>query len=131
MAHIPFFCAVCGASLRADLSLAGGVLPCVKCERSVPVPGFPLGSPLSGCVPVFPPEILEMDMTFLCVGCDTRLVVDARMEGRDLECPRCQVSVRAPRWSGLGDIAAAVEANPGASHLSPEEVQFLSTEPFA
>ena len=42
MAHIPFFCAVCGASLSAEVRLAGGVCECPDCERRVPVPGFPL-----------------------------------------------------------------------------------------
>jgi transcription elongation factor Elf1 len=129
MAHIPFFCAVCGASLSADLSLAGGVCECAQCERRVPVPGFPGVGQESGCPPVFPPEILEMDMTFLCPTCDIRLVVDARMEGRDLPCPRCETWVRAPRWSGPPEMEDEALPEPAAPTLTAEEVDFLSSQP--
>jgi hypothetical protein len=128
MAHIPFFCAVCGASLSAELSLAGGVSECAQCERRVPVPGYPSRGRESGCAPVFPPEILEMDMTFLCPECDVRLVVDARMEGLDVSCPRCETWVRAPRWSGLAAVGEEVAPEPVAPTLTPEEVEFLSRE---
>lgn len=70
-----------------------------------------------------------MDITFLCVVCETRLVVDARMEGRDLPCPRCRAHVRVPNWSAPTESEAEAEGASAAPRLTPEEVQFLSNDP--
>lgn len=70
-----------------------------------------------------------MDMVFLCRGCNARLVVDGRMEGRQLDCPRCQAPVWAPLWSRRV-MAPATAGSPrkGRPNLTPDEIGFLSGE---
>jgi DNA-directed RNA polymerase subunit RPC12/RpoP len=133
MSSISFFCAVCGEALRAHSSFAGRVQECTRCERVVPVPGFPAVPGLSGCTSVYPPDVLSMDLVFLCAACNVRLVVDARWEGRQLECPQCQAPVRVPWWSRRG-MAPAKEALPlrraarRGPALTPEEISFLGAD---
>jgi DNA-directed RNA polymerase subunit M/transcription elongation factor TFIIS len=128
MSSISFFCAVCGQALTAEPAFAGELMECTRCERSVPVPGFPATARESGCVVgVYPPEILSMDIVFLCWGCNARLVVDARLEGRELDCPQCHALVRAPLWSrrekaGTGPGARRIDR----PFLTPDEIGFLS-----
>src|SRR5215212_2137360 len=99
MSSVSFYCAVCGEALKAPASHAGSVTACSRCSRSVPVPGFPAQSGF-GFPPVYPPEILSMDVTFACRGCKTHLVVDARWEGHEVDCPRCDCGITVPLWSG-------------------------------
>ena len=111
----------------AEPSFAGEVMECTRCERSVPVPGFPAQPGESGCAAVYPPEILSMDVVFLCGGCNAKLVVDGRLEGRELGCPQCQAPVRAPLWSRREAAPAAAGApRKGRPNLTPEEIGFLS-----
>jgi len=126
MSSISFFCAVCGQALTAHSSFAGEVMDCTRCERSVPVPGFPAMPGETGCAPVYPPEILSMDVVFLCRGCNAKLVIDGRLEGRELDCPQCQARVRAPLWSrrALSRPAARTPKNAPPS-LTPDEIGFL------
>ena len=126
MSSISFFCAVCGLGLTAESSLAGGIMECTRCERSTPVPGFPGKPGESGWAGVYPPEILSMNMVFLCNGCNMRMVVDARLEGREIDCPQCEVKVRAPLWSRAKAPAAGRPPRKGRPSLTPEEIGFLS-----
>jgi DNA-directed RNA polymerase subunit RPC12/RpoP len=78
---------------------------------------------------VYPPEILSMDIVFLCRGCNARLVVDGRMEGRELDCPKCEARVRIPLWSRRAKAkapAAARTVKKGRPCLTPDEIGFLS-----
>jgi len=127
MSSISFFCAVCGQALTAEPSFAGEVMECTRCERSVPVPGFPAMPGESGCAAVYAPEILSMDVVFLCRGCNTKLVVDGRLEGRELDCPQCHARVRTPLWSRRATPpAAAATPKKGRPSLTPDEIGFLS-----
>jgi hypothetical protein len=127
MSSILFFCAVCGEALTAERSFAGKVMECTRCQRSVPVPGFPTMRGVSGCTAVYPPEILSIDVIFRCRGCCAKLVVDARLEGREFDCPKCHAPVRAPLWSRPA-MASTDAGTPtrGRPLLTPEEIGFLS-----
>jgi DNA-directed RNA polymerase subunit RPC12/RpoP len=132
MSAISFFCVVCGHAMRADFSLAGAVVECERCERSVPVPGYPKTHGEAVCAAAFAPEILSMDVNFLCGACQVRLVADARWEGKEFDCPKCQQRVRVPWWSRRGGssmpglaIARAYES-PEAPVLTAEEIHFLT-----
>jgi DNA-directed RNA polymerase subunit M/transcription elongation factor TFIIS len=128
MSNISFFCAVCGQALSVDAAFAGEVAECTRCTRWVPVPGFPGKPPLSGCTSVYPPDILYMDVIFFCPGCERRLKVDARWEGRSLECPKCTRTVTVPWWSRRAKTAAPESRAVGQPVLSSAEIDFLSSE---
>jgi DNA-directed RNA polymerase subunit RPC12/RpoP len=130
MSSISFYCAVCGQALIAEPSFAGEVMECARCRRWVPVPGYPRSRGVSGCAAVYPPEILRIDVVFPCQGCNARLEVDGRLEGRELVCPRCHAAVRAPLWSRSPTTAAADARTPKKAPpaLTPEEIEFLSSD---
>jgi hypothetical protein len=132
MSAISFFCVVCGHAMTADFSLAGAVVECDCCERSVPVPGYPKSHAEPVCSPVYATEILSMDVNFLCGACNVRLVADARWEGREFDCPKCQQRVRVPWWSRRGSAMPGLAIARGhvelaAPALTAEEIHFLST----
>jgi DNA-directed RNA polymerase subunit M/transcription elongation factor TFIIS len=126
---IHFFCAVCGNSLIVAAKFGGSVCECPACERTVPVPGE-----LGGIgaerrwLPVFGPEILSLEVKFVCGGCDRALMVDARREGERVDCPKCGAECRVPAWSGatLRRSEEGALLAPSASKLSQEEIEFLS-----
>lgn len=94
--------------------------------RLMDVPG-----PSTGCVPVFAPEILVVEVKFLCTSCQSRLGADARWEGRGVICPVCGDKTRVPRWSSvpawpLTPEKAGEKQAAGSVRLSPEEIAFLS-----
>src|SRR6266853_2707567 len=127
ISSIDFFCAICGSNLAAAPEHEGGLIQCPMCERTVPVPGaVSVAGTDSGCLPVFRPEILTVEITFVCPGCDRALVADAREEGETFQCPKCGLEGRVPAWSGAarrtGD-SARPKAN---AVLSPEEIDILS-----
>jgi len=126
MSSISFFCAVCGQALTAEPALAGEVMECTRCERSVPVPGFPPAPRESGCAAVYSPEILSMDIVFLCRGCNAKLVADGRLEGRELDCPQCHARVRAPLWSRREPVGTRPGKKIARPTLTPDEIGFLS-----
>jgi DNA-directed RNA polymerase subunit M/transcription elongation factor TFIIS len=130
MSKVSFFCAVCGEALSVDAAFAGEVVECDRCARWVPVPGFPGQSPLSGCASVYPPKILAMEVIFLCPSCNVRMIVDARWEGREVDCPKCEAVARVPWWSRYeATTPARRESLAGrAPALSAEEIGFLSGE---
>ena len=86
-----------------------------------------------GCVTVFPPEILAVEVKFLCTSCQSRLGADARWEGRGVTCPVCGDKTHVPRWSNVSQWPRAADVAPGAktpgipdASLSSEEIEFLS-----
>jgi hypothetical protein len=127
MSIVSFYCVICGKGLSAPAAYAGSVYECSGCSHSVPVPGFP-GRGGFTSLPSYAAGILTMDLTFSCEGCEARLVVDARWEGHEVDCPRCKTAVVVPRWSGAE--ASPATAAPAASgvRLTAEEIGFLSGE---
>ncbi len=122
---IQFFCVICGQSLTATADFAGGLFECPRCERHVPVPGHLAGeAPDRELLPAFTPEILSVEVKFVCPGCDRALLMDARWQGEPFECPKCGAGGHVPRWSrpGRGGTVPMVT-------LSPEEFDFLSASP--
>ena len=132
MPTIRFFCVICGTALKGNTDSPNGVVECHSCARHVPVPMLAEApGPAVGCVPAFPPEILAVEVKFLCTSCKSRLGADAHWEGRGVICPVYGDTTRVPRWSGGSQWPLTPEsANgtklPGAVKLSPEEIEFLS-----
>ena len=126
MDEIHFYCVICGESLCARATSAGGFCECPRCLRVVPVPGFPAGllSPSAGCGPAFLPDILEIEIKFFCDACGNKIRADARLQGHTRDCPVCHGLTKIPAWGGtlpLGPLAA-MSGGP----LSHEEREFLS-----
>ncbi len=145
MPTIRFFCVICGTALHAPSDSPKNIVECPSCSRSVPVPG-PVGltSRLSHCPPVFPPEVLDLEVKFLCSSCNHRLRADARWEGRSVVCPVCSEKIGVPRWSAglrwadMGDEAetppvrkASATGGAAALKLSEDEIAFLSEATMA
>lgn len=122
MADIHFFCALCGHGITLSGNHAGELVECDACQRVVPVPGFtPPRGGLRDWLPAFPPEILAVEIKFLCTGCGSKLRIDARWEGRRLKCPSCGADGRVPTWS-----SAWVREAELLPELSREEIAWLS-----
>ena len=129
---IDFFCAICGSSLAAAPEHEGSLIECPMCERSVPVPGaVSVAGTESGCLPVFRPEILSVEITFVCPGCERALVADARQEGDAFRCPKCGSEGRVPDWSGARPRVENSARPVAAVVLSAEEIGILSGDPTA
>lgn len=140
MPTIRFFCVICGTALSAPADSPKNLVECTNCSRTVPVPR-PVGltGRLTRCAPVFPPDVLELEVKFLCSLCNNRLRVDARWEGRSVVCPVCSEKTKVPRWS-TGFRWAGVNHetdNPAVRHasdaadatehrLSADEIAFLT-----
>lgn len=117
-----FHCAICGNSLHIPSSIADGVMECPKCLRVVPIPA-PLNFPHEtvNSLAVLPPDILAVDLKILCKKCQTKIRLDARLEGYEIQCPNCAAEFRVPVWS-----RPAAAARTQVSALSAEEIDFLS-----
>lgn len=139
MPHYRFYCVICGNAMKASLDSTDDVVECPTCARVVPVPKLaPLAGQHADCVPVFPQEVLSLEVKFLCTACNNRLRADARWEGRAVTCPVCTEKTRVPRWSTVARWSRMREESPppvpaaGASpeaaaiSLSREEIAFLS-----
>src|SRR5262245_38158370 len=129
MSTIRFFCVICGTALEGKASAHGDVVECHACARQVPVPGLvkmPGGT--VECAPVFPPDVLALEVKFLCTSGRSPLRADARWEGRKVVCPVCKDSTQIPRWSqasrnsqeSAGAKRKNISAPPDAARLSPE-----------
>jgi DNA-directed RNA polymerase subunit RPC12/RpoP len=134
-----FYCVICGTAMKTSADSTDDVVECPKCRRRVPVPRLAsLSGRFVGCVPVFPPEVLDMEVKFLCTSCRKRLRADARWEGRTVTCPVCSKNTLVPRWSRVPTWSRAAGSEPEASRsdrpagraavvsLSEDEIQFLS-----
>ena len=126
---IDFFCVICGQSLTAEAEFAGNVIACPTCERSVPVPGRLIAAerkPTSP--PAFSPEILAVEISVVCPGCNRALVADARWVGEPFICPKCNATGDVPDWARTKVRASDGDAPPVVHTLtlSPEEIDFLS-----
>jgi DNA-directed RNA polymerase subunit RPC12/RpoP len=142
MSSIRFYCVICGAAMKTSAEATEDVVQCPNCARRVPVPRLTsLSGRFAGCVPVFPPEVLDLEVKFLCTSCRNRLRADARWEGRNVVCPVCGKRTAVPRWSRVPMWSRAPEAAVAASRsdrsaneipavtLSRDEIEFLSEEP--
>lgn len=136
MSRLSFFCAVCGHSLIVEIEHAGSLAECPSCERIVPVPGWrPQRRAGAGCLGVLAPNLLGVDVKFLCPKCQTKLKVDARWGGTSLACPLCETTLTVPQWHGSPDeikdetgqseSASCVVGVAPSVILSPEELAFL------
>ena len=135
MPVIRFFCVICGAALQKRSNSRDDVIECPACARQVPVPGLAnMPGRATGCAPAFPPDVLALEVKFLCTACQSPLRADARWEGRGIICPVCGDHTRIPRWSndarppGKADLSQNVKAPEfsDAVRLSSEEIEFLS-----
>ena len=128
MNEITFFCTICGESLTASAESAGGFCDCPRCLRVIPIPGYPARPGRSAeQAAVFSPKILGLEIKFLCDRCENKIRVDARLQGRTLDCPVCQKPTKVPEWGGA--LPAGGEAGRRAVppvRLSAEECEFLS-----
>jgi DNA-directed RNA polymerase subunit RPC12/RpoP len=134
-----FYCVVCGTSLHASVDSQDDVIECRSCSRYVPIPRLAkLPGRFTGCLPAFPPDILELSVKFLCTACGRRLRVDARWEGRTVVCPACSGKTAVPRWSTVTDWPRSPESSrdkpvpatrapvdSDKATLSTEEIDFL------
>ncbi|MGB8168240.1 MAG: hypothetical protein WCF18_12155 [Chthoniobacteraceae bacterium] len=80
-----------------------------------------------------PPGVLSLEVKFLCGECDTKLIIDARWQGRRLNCPQCGAPVVVPECLGIvraiDETVGGTEVGartPGASPLTAAEINFLS-----
>jgi hypothetical protein len=84
---------------------------------------------------VLAPNLLGVDVKFLCPECRAKLKVDVRWGGKTLPCPQCNASLPIPQWYGSSDeIADEIGQSQGATRivgvapsvmLSPQELAFL------
>src|SRR5476651_1275208 len=102
MSTIQFYCVLCGVGLQTSSNSRYDLMRCPCCSRHVPVPR-PASGPgnLSHYPPVFPPDVLELSVKFLCTACGSALRADARCEGREVTCPDCGGKTGIPRWSNV------------------------------
>ncbi len=131
MPTIRFFCVICGTALKGTTDTSTSVVECHSCSRHVPVPMLAdVSGSSAGAVPVFPPEILALEVKFLCNSCQSRLGADARWEGRGVICPVCGDKTQVPRWSRVSQWpraeAGAKTPTLGNVTLSSEEIAFLT-----
>ncbi len=131
-----FFCIFCGTVLEGTTDPCADVIVCPSCAHHVPVPRLAdIPSGADGCGPVFPSEVLELSLKFLCSGCRSPLRADARWEGRTIKCPACHEKITIPRWSGVArwpkssDAEKSTQKSAPSSgvRLSMDEIDFLST----
>lgn len=103
-------------------------MECGVCSRSIPVPGrLNRDAPPSESLPLFAPEILAVEMTFVCPGCEFSLVADVRYEGVPFVCPKCRFAGSVPMWSGFVAPDSEAKKRGPAPVLSAEEIDFLSS----
>jgi predicted RNA-binding Zn-ribbon protein involved in translation (DUF1610 family) len=126
---IHFFCALCGTGLTVSAQLQGNIVECAGCSRSIPVPGhLSREGPIGEYLPLYSPDVLSVEMTFVCPGCEGALVSDARYEGTPFSCPKCSFSGSVPTWSGFVAPDARAERRAPAVVLSTDEIDFLIGE---
>jgi predicted RNA-binding Zn-ribbon protein involved in translation (DUF1610 family) len=65
--------------------------------------------------------VVELEVKFRCTSCGVKLGIDARCEGRKIQCPKCKCVMQVPIWSDQRDRASGVT-------LTADEVAFLSDD---
>jgi DNA-directed RNA polymerase subunit RPC12/RpoP len=133
MADIRFRCSGCNAKLKISDDAAGSEVPCPFCKKSLRVPP---SSELLEIRPFeYPPDVLSIDMKFLCPECRAKLSIEISEAGGRALCPACGKSIRAPalppplrpamRAQGGGG-AERPAGSRGPAMLTPDEVAYLT-----
>ena len=122
---IDFYCVLCGECLGVGLEMAGGVVECPKCARVVPVPGPLKGAASGAALPVFPRQVISVEISFICPECERVLVADARYAAAPFQCPKCTFSGHVPIWSRM-DAGSAPGNGVPALILTREEIELLT-----
>ena len=126
MPTIQFFCVICGTALHGKTDAHDDVIECHSCAHQVPVPRLvKMPGRLAGCAAVFPPDVLALEVKFLCTACQSPLRADARWEGRGVICPVCGDKTGVPHWSEFTQRTRTADFS-GTAKLSSEEIEFLS-----
>jgi predicted RNA-binding Zn-ribbon protein involved in translation (DUF1610 family) len=80
-----------------------------------------------------PPGVLGLDLKFLCRECGTKLIIDARWQGRRMNCPQCGTAAVVPQCADFlkpsdssRNATPVSGVAPPAWSLSHAEVEFLS-----
>lgn len=132
---VTFHCVYCGSRLQVGAEHCGKVSECPHCLRRTPVPDTTRSSNGMRAAYIYPPEVIALEIVFLCPQCGTRLRIDARDAGTIALCPPCNGRIRVP------DIPLFVGAdlNPGedrmplvvsSARLTSQEIEFLSRADF-
>ena len=99
MSQVVFFCAICG-SVISHASAEDSLAECPTCAHIVPVPApVSIYPEFAEAMSVLPRGVLALEVKFRCPACACKLQIDARMEGRALDCPKCKQETRVPLWS--------------------------------
>jgi len=121
------FCVFCGASISAKAGSTSDVLECPACSHLTPIPPAP-GKESLRWAPIYPPDIVAVDVIFHCPKCETRLGSDARTAGTHVYCPPCGTRVQVPHLHQL-ILSTAEEKKPlpaAEATLSAAELEFLN-----
>lgn len=117
MSKVTFFCAICGSVISTGSS-GDSLVQCPDCAHVVPVPAPMSVSPeVAEAMNVLPEGVLALEVKFRCTSCSRKLQIDARMEGRWVECPNCNREARVPVWS---------RRPPPTGALTPAELDLLT-----
>jgi DNA-directed RNA polymerase subunit RPC12/RpoP len=118
MSTVDFFCAICGMAMTAQSTSDRRLAECPRCAHVVPIPAAVGVAPeLSDPMGVLPAGVLALEVKFKCHSCGCKMQIDARWEGRSVECPKCKRGVEVPYWSRKA---------PGKGQLSAAEIDFLT-----
>lgn len=115
-----FHCIYCGAEHTTGAHRDERLFDCPQCHHVVPVPAL-VDEADAGAMSAFPRGVLALELKFLCSACGEKLRIDARWEGRAIQCPLCESATEVPRWSRSGESAPGVV-------LTAAEIAFLSAD---
>jgi DNA-directed RNA polymerase subunit RPC12/RpoP len=131
---VAFFCLRCGAHLQIEDGYAGKSCECPRCAQLIPVPALKEEAVQKR------PDILAVEIEFLCPECNHKLSVEAGA-GAMADCTWCGKEIEVPQLSELalldakglshgshGDRRPPVETAPRRKPalLTQEELEFLS-----
>jgi predicted RNA-binding Zn-ribbon protein involved in translation (DUF1610 family) len=128
---VTFHCVYCGSRLQVGAEHSGKVSECPHCLRRTPVPDATRSSNGTRAAYIYPPEIIALEIVFLCPQCGTRLRIDARDAGTTALCPPCNGKIRVPgiplfvetESFRCEDRAPVVLSS---ARLTSQEIEFLS-----
>ena len=132
MADLQFCCTTCRSTITLGREFSGGRVECPSCGVLTAVPGPRIGSLRSlGPDDALPPEVLGVEMKFLCAFCKTKLMIDFRWQGRTIDCPRCCRMTQVPRWFIVEGPIVAKGLPVGETRLTREETAFFTEDQIA
>jgi len=142
VAEVGFYCVRCGAYLEIDSQYAGKSCECPRCSHVIPVPA--MKGDRDGLVGNRHPDILAVEIEFLCPECRRKLSVQAGA-GAMADCAWCGRQIEVPQLFSLAGQAprmlqktppdgtpasASTQTPTRPALLTQEELDFLS-EPEA